>query len=66
MTDTAAPYTVAPAVPTVRASTERLTHFHCCACEQWWSIGDFDALRWPAHIHCPRCGIPQALPENLR
>jgi hypothetical protein len=65
MTDTPAVYqTAPPIIPTVRASLERLTHFHCCQCEQWWSIGDFDALRWPARIYCPRCGLAQQLPEQ--
>ena len=38
-------------------SVEKLVHFSCYACGQWWTIGDPpEEPEW----YCPRCGTRQA------
>gem|GEM_PF-3897273 len=40
-----------------KLSVERLSHFSCGACDQWWSVGDAPTIGtlW----YCPRCGLKQ-------
>ncbi|MEI6480094.1 MAG: hypothetical protein WCO12_01045 [bacterium] len=42
--------------PKGEISVEKLSHFRCCLCGKWWSIGDaLKRKEW----HCPRCGEKQ-------
>lgn len=38
----------------VTYSLEKLVHFRCSACQQWWAIGDAPTNR---HYFCPWCGV---------
>lgn len=41
----------------ISLSLERLHHFRCGACKQWWSIGDWSATG--RSLYCPACGRQQ-------
>ena len=36
-------------------SVERLSHFSCPHCKQWWTVGD--APRAKKEWYCPQCGV---------
>ena len=36
-------------------STERLFHFSCQTCHNWWSIAHTDEWK-PKSLYCPHCG----------
>ena len=46
-----------------KAYVERLVHYSCDACEQWWSIGDGPTK---GKLLCPRCGVAGKLAKNSK
>ena len=41
--------------PTIYFSVEKLWHFNCSRCKEWWTIGDWKTASGPTAI-CPHCG----------
>jgi DNA-directed RNA polymerase subunit RPC12/RpoP len=37
-------------------SLEKLFHFRCCSCNQWWSVGDWKENKETTETTCPHCG----------
>jgi len=42
-------------------SLEKLFHFRCYSCDQWWSIGDWQEKK---EIACPHCGVVAEIEKN--
>jgi len=38
-------------------TVEKLYHFQCESCDQWWTIGDWDkSPSYNGKLNCPNCG----------